>query len=916
MALPAVHEMLIGGTWVDVTARVRAAASEVTVTSGSSDWLGRPNPARAVSVLANSDGLFSDSNPMSAYYGLLGRNTQVRHRYRWVRATFTGATASSWPVADTGQAWTNTGGVASDYAGTGTKGTHTHPNVSIDHVSAVTLPVQVPDVTVRVNVGQVSTGDHVYGGVALGVDNNNCYNARLIFRTDSNVQLQVIKRVAGVQTTLFAATTIGTYVVGTQYDIRLQIRPGGFIRAAAWLSSTNPTSTTWNVVLTDTALTSFPAGILRSVRGAANTNANAVVAFDDFEVNEWRFTGEASSFTPQGDLSGKNVVTPVDAAGILRRLGAGSRPLNSAMFRTMIGIGGDYVPLQYWPLEDGQTATQAASGLPGGPAMTLTGSATFADDNGVAGSEPLLTLAAGASLSTTIPAHAATNGFASQFLLKVPVEPASETVFAQFTTTGSARTIKMGITPGAPARYFVRTYDASSALIAEYWADLSGSSDYTPTETDFFGHWAMWSVGVNDDFGSPEAFIGIGIGTAGPGGYGGAGAGASLGAVTAVRLFGGANGASFGHLAIFVDASYNFLTDAETTWLAFLGHAGEKAADRLARLFREKGIYFELIGNAADTSAMGPQKQSKFLDLVWDCVDADQGAFYEPRDALGGGYRTRASLYNQTPALQLSHTAGQLAEPFQPATDQQGLINYAIARREGGSFAISSVDSGPNNRNEPGSVAGAVGEYEEDKTWNLATDAQLAPFAGWRTHLGTWPGYRYPSVTVDRSAPALKSNPALLGQVAMLDVGSVLEIDDLPTWLTPDAVPLIVRGTSEVMGNKSRGKITFNTSPAGPYTVAVLGVSKLDTTSVLAAPWNGTAGTFTVTSGPLWTTVGAEWAGGVDLNIAGQRVRVNACAGAGNPQTFTVLTASVNGVSKPHLAGEPVHLWQPAYLAM
>lgn len=635
--------------------------------------------------------------------------------------------------------------------------------------------------------------------------------------------------------------------------------------------------------------------------GLLGRNTPIRVSVTHSAVTYVRYLGEVAVWPPRWDVSGRDVWVPIEAADITRRLGAGGT-LRSAMFRTMTGVSpDDYVPLQYWPLEDGSSATQAASGLPGGPAMTLTGSATFATDDGVVGSEPLLTLAAGASLSVAIPGHVATNGFASQFLLKVPQEPASETFFAQFTTTGSARTIKMGITPGSPSRYFVRTYDSAGTLIAEYWAPLDGSGPNTPTEANFFAQWAMWSVGVNDDFGSPEAFIGLGIGTEGPGSYGGAGAGSTLGTVTSARLFGGLNGASFGHLGVFTDAAYNFLTDAETTWQAFLGHAGEQAHERFERICREEDIPSVVVGTSS--AAMGPQPIGKLLDIFDDCAKADSGLVYTPADQLAVAFRTNESRYNQTSLLDLDYeTDGHIAPPLEPIEDDLDVTNDLTITRTGGSSARYELTEGRNQVADP---PDGIGRYAKTDTVNLYDDTQPAHLAAWTVHVAAWDEARYPTVHVNLAAA-----PALIPDVTDLDVADRFTIDNLPAWLPPDLVDLQALGYTETIGSFD-WDLVLNSVPAGPFNVFVVEdqeLGRLDTAGTIlqkAETSSATSMRFATHAGPLWITSAARPGDfPLDVGAAGEQVRVTAMGSVTAP-TFVAAGTSSTGSSGSRTPGLP-----------
>jgi hypothetical protein len=70
-------ELLINGTWTDVSTRVRAERG-ATITRGRQNEQGRVSAVRAEFDLNNRNGDFSSRNPLSPYYGVLPRNTQVR----------------------------------------------------------------------------------------------------------------------------------------------------------------------------------------------------------------------------------------------------------------------------------------------------------------------------------------------------------------------------------------------------------------------------------------------------------------------------------------------------------------------------------------------------------------------------------------------------------------------------------------------------------------------------------------------------------------------------------------------------------------------------------------------------------------------------------------------------------------------
>jgi hypothetical protein len=73
-------ELLVGGTWLDITSYVmtRDGSGAVSISRGQPNEASSTDPARCAFQLNNRDGRFSPRNPLSPYYGLIGRNTPLR----------------------------------------------------------------------------------------------------------------------------------------------------------------------------------------------------------------------------------------------------------------------------------------------------------------------------------------------------------------------------------------------------------------------------------------------------------------------------------------------------------------------------------------------------------------------------------------------------------------------------------------------------------------------------------------------------------------------------------------------------------------------------------------------------------------------------------------------------------------------
>lgn len=195
---------------------------------------------------------------------------------------FSVSQVNGWPNADSGQTWALSGGVSPDnYDVSSGRGQHTHTTVNVSRNSTATVSAGVSLTNLRVDVGVSVTaaGDTLFVGPGIGTDSSNMYQARLHFRSDGNAYLEVLRRVAAVQTTIFTASVVGTYAPEVMWSIRLAWL-SGVVYARAWPAS-QPEPMTWNAVVADANLTTFTAVVLRSQTGAASTNVDPIVYWDN-----------------------------------------------------------------------------------------------------------------------------------------------------------------------------------------------------------------------------------------------------------------------------------------------------------------------------------------------------------------------------------------------------------------------------------------------------------------------------------------------------------------------------------------------------------------------------------------------------------------------------------------------------------
>ncbi|CAL9504208.1 hypothetical protein [Streptomyces sp. enrichment culture] len=198
--------------------------------------------------------------------------------------------AGGWGTADTGQAWTTSGGPATDYAVGAGVGTHTMTSTNLSRRSLLAQPSADFDLMVDVATSVLSTGGFQSGGlIARAVDSNNLVQARLEFTTSQTIVLTLRKRLAGAETVLGTYTLPLTHTAGTYYRLRFQGQ-GSALRTRAWRVGTED-PVTWQVTATDTALAAAAEMGVRSILSSANTNASPVVRYDSFRLlNPQRFT--------------------------------------------------------------------------------------------------------------------------------------------------------------------------------------------------------------------------------------------------------------------------------------------------------------------------------------------------------------------------------------------------------------------------------------------------------------------------------------------------------------------------------------------------------------------------------------------------------------------------------------------------
>jgi Carbohydrate binding domain len=766
-----------------------------------------------------------------------------------------------------------------------------------------------------------------------------------------------------------------------------------------------------------------------------------------------RFVGEVSEWPVAWDKPGTDVWVQVEAAGVLRRLGQGIKPLRSTMYRALTAAGQTEPPVQYWPCEDLTDATAIASAVPGAPSMRMLGARELASFDGFACSAPLPKLDLTGGWVGSVPAYTPVTGLSAvQFLFHIDTGVVDQEIMVIHTKGTVARFNLAYVTGGGLE---LSAFDADSNVLGSTGTltpggvSVDGRLFYVGIQVDQNGSDVDYSVRVLEVGGSGTSLASDTV------------TGETVGRILRVytnphgNLVAGSDRVTFGHISVRrAGTTISSLSDEVNAY------AGEAAGRRVERLCGENdiGVSFINIGNLDETAAMGPQRPGALVGLLGECADADLGILYEPRDNLALTYRTRLSLYNQDPALELDYSAGVFAGLPEPVDDDQQTRNDITATRQEGSSVRAVLSSGPLSVLDP---PDGVGTYDTEVTVNVVGDGFLPEHASWllalgtvdearyprlplglhipaftfsttsnlaapgtfeatleswaaggsvpptvtrdstRAHSGSWsmkivwgtgglfpqsaktfsgltigtryqvsgwawvtadsPAVRFAVATVSPAGPSTVTEGAwerftfrftatatshslqvwpardpVSGESAWidditfqeslngddatgLDLGDLIVVSNLPAWLPPDDVAQLAQGFTEALTPVTWG-IEVNCVPASPYQISLYqsatgsSVHKYASAgSELASGVTSSATTLSVatTIKPVWTADNAE--DGFDVMVGGERMTVTDISGTSSPQTFTV-TRSVNGVVKAHDAGTAVQLFQtPRY---
>ncbi|MGW6243869.1 hypothetical protein [Streptomyces roseolus] len=884
---PRTTELFYGGAWHPATVR---ESDPVTITRGLTGKGTRAEPTAGSMTLANRDRRYSPHNPSSPLYGLIGRNTPLRFAvdaggpYAVLPGDTTAALTTPDHAAlgstdldlrveiasddyalqqDLAERWLTTGTQRS-WALILVSG-QLHLRWSPDGTGTA-LGTAISPSTVSAGPGQ-----RIALRVTLDVNNGNggwtanFYWARRLTSpvweslgtASGSGVTSVYDGTAGLR--LGTATGfVGPGVKGRVYG--MQLRNGIDGPVAVDLRIPRDAS------MGDTAFTDGT--------GLPWTLAGAVTLSN----RHTRLHGEVPAWPPERHISGNDSTVAIAPAGVLRRLGTGRKPFDSA-FRRLIASS---APVDCWPLTDGPAATSAASLVGGASALVQSGPSGYAWGAGTLTEwvEPVMEITGSTQITAVPPLNpTASTGWAVDWtfvwhqdtlLIVTSTEQGPETTARSWEATG----IQSFDT------FLLKTYTEAGGSITRATINAPGIFDGQPHHVRLYastvGADVIWYVYIDGVMRGSGLFAG----TLAP-------------LVRVVARTGNPDATSrvmtLGYLTYWLAST---APAASAVHQALLGNVGETAGARIARVAGEQGVPVVIDGDPAQTEALGVQERAVFLDVLETASDADLGMLLDQRDARGLLYRTRRTLYTQAPALTLDYSAGVISGQLRPVDDDRLTRNAVTVKRDRGSEHTAVQDEGPMSVQDP--EDGGVGLYDEAVTLSLAADIQTVDQAWWRMHLGTVDGLRYPRITVDLANPRTYQ---LAADILDVDAGDIIRLTNLPPEYGPDDVDLLVRGYTEEVG-ADRWRITFTCDPGAPWTVGIADsplYGRADTDGChlgVAVNTDNTALVLVSTGGPEWirtATHASEFP--FDVTVGGEQVRVTAVRGVVE-DTFGRTTAS------------------------
>lgn len=900
------------GAWTPMTSYM-LVRDPITVDRGRPDESSQLNPTEVSFTADNRDGRWSVRNPAGAWYGLLRQNTPMR---------------LSVPASVAGQGtYLRLENDQVSYASTASLSITGSIDVRVDMEPSSWYSSILAQIRTTTGLGYTwlfQTGNDgtlqflfvdsgsIYRGITSGIPvalppAPGRIAVRVTFNAGTGaVTFYTAPSMSGTWTQLAAVSTTATSILAPSAGAVLCCggqSSGGAPNASTALNGAvyemqvyNGIGGSGGTLAADPVFSSQSAGALSFTDAQSNTWVLAGTA----EISDrlYRAHAELAALPKSADPSQRDITSSITAYGLMHRLQEGSTPVASALRRYYTALPASAGLAAYWPCEDPQGSTSIAAGIPGVQPMAFTGTPSFQGTVGSPEADQVFACSAslpqvGASAWTFVVPQGTvtwTDNVVRFNLYETAGSIPNGTVLVTAYTTGTVAQLVMEYGSAAGGSLSLTGFNsAGTQLFNATYALLIDNSpcrisfDLIPSGAGVI-QWQIEVLALE----AGQVALGRSTYTAVNGTISG-----SVGAVTV----GGVNPAAaalndveIGHFSVAGtwDSMNSDLTDPLNAW------SGEPAGMRVARLCAEEGLQYRVAGFPDQSQAMGAQAIDTFANLLQDIEQTDLGMLFEPRQCLGVGYVTSAALTNQSPDVTADYSLRQVSAGFGSTADDLIAVNDVIVSNYDGQAVEAILESGAMSVQDPPDGMGQISTSPD--SYAAAQDvSQVADLAYWLLHVRSVDEDRYPGI------PFQLARPDAQAAVALLDIGSYLQIINTPGWVPPPPVKQLVAGTKEQLGPARNWTITVNAVPESPYEVMVAGTDATDsshedtTGTVLAEPVSDSATSLELT-GDQWTTDGADFP--FDIMAGGERMTVNdiAYSLAGNTLVGVFLNPAAMGL--------------------
>lgn len=939
-------ELFQSGVWHDVTADDDVRAQQpIAIIRGTGDGEQQLQPAIASLVLDNRDGRYGLRNPNSPLFGLIGRNTPLRistgtPHVGAAGADLTDTTAHvapsvdsptddamllcAWAAPDPANTYTLPGGMT---AGGSTTDARTSMDSAFEAISSAgatgtrTATFSASEDSVAASVLLHGTGLRVewVGGFSTDFTASSPSDAGDWWVVFSYAGWDE----EGAATPLFPRDTDGGgwILLADSGEHQPGDAEAAFFRVRAWGKrvKTSGSHTIW---------VDNP-GLVLSIQS---------VYFRLSGVTDWsmRFHGEVAQWPTDPTVGGHDVVTPIQAADLTRRIGRQQTSRRDTVARFV--DQNRSVCIDYWPLSDPAGSDRSKSSIGGRPLRPALNILTARPQYGSGRGAPWLpamletSRPSGSELGGSIEGSVSgdSGGWSIDLIYQTPFPAVWADDWPQ-----QLRMVVLDGEPGSAVEWSATLTPADEPLLLSsqrHSLELeieveSGTTEETIVDfpdqlADGRPHhirlraFEQGGTGgalfIDVDGVNVTSLLHSDIGTA---------------AIKAPRevilqwlLVSDSNGdptarlpLTLGQVTMWQEPVPGLANSAT----AYFGHQAETPSRRYGRICREERIPCAVIGDVDQEEVLlGPQYPDRVLDILTETARAGGGWQHAAREFSGLVYRIPASAYNSPAVFSRAADAGGLL-PLRPVPDDQQTANDVTATSRLGAVSARSVQAaGPLNVQLPEDDPQGIGPVELPITRNVLPDERLVGNqARWRRHLGTADEDRLPALVVD-----LVAGPSIVDEAAAVDVADRIVITSPPPWMAPENVDQLAQGYTEVIGTHTR-QITFVGLPGAPYHIAEVehplhGILQSDSATLDEALDT------TETAVDIDCGAGPDWIHEVDFDllIGGERVTVTAVAAMTGTfparKTTLTVTRSVNGVVKSHTAGTRVDFLNKSYIGL